>query len=358
MTRPKQEIRFCTSRDGTRIAYAVCGEGPSLVRAGHAFSHLENEWDCLAYCHWLELLGRRHTLIRYDTRGCGLSDRDDVEYSMQHLSEDLEAVVEAAGIKRFDLVGMTGGGALAVTYAVRHPEAVSRMVLYGTFAQGRLTRSNTPDKREEVELLLKLIELGWGQDNPQFRQLFTYQFLPDGTTEQLRSFNNLLRDSTSARNAARYLRASFQADLRELAPKVRCPTLVLHARGDLRMPFDEGRALATLVKGARFVPLDSRNHLLLTQEPAWQQLSSEIDEFLNAAPAPQQGSIDGLTAREASVLEVLAQGITTDAMAERLGMSEKTLRNHLSTIFSKLGVANRAQAIVLARDQGFGRQSK
>ena len=358
MTRLKQEIRFCTSRDGTRIAYAVCGEGPPLVRAGHAFTHLENERDCLAYGHWVELFSRCRTLIRYDTRGCGLSDRDDVEYSMQHLSEDLEAVVEAAGVKRFDLVGMTGGGALAVTYAVRHPEAVHRMVLYGTFAKGRYARSNTSESQEEVELLLKLIELGWGQDNPQFRQLFTYQFLPDGNTEQLRSFNDLLRDSTSARNAARYLRASFKADLRELAPKVRCPTLVMHARGDLRMPFDEGRALATLVKGASFVPLDSRNHLLLEQEPAWQQLAAEIGEFLSAAPAPQQGSIEGLTTREAAVLDVLAQGITTDAMAERLGMSEKTLRNHLSTIFSKLGVANRSQAIVLARDKGFGRQSK
>ena len=145
MTRLKQEIRFCTSRDGTRIAYAVCGEGPPLVRAGHAFTHLENERDCLAYGHWVELFSRRHTLIRYDTRGCGLSDRDDVEYSMQHLSEDLEAVVEAAGVKRFDLVGMTGGGALAVTYAVRHPEAVNRMVLYGTFAKGRYARSNTSE---------------------------------------------------------------------------------------------------------------------------------------------------------------------------------------------------------------------
>lgn len=355
MERPKQQIRFCKSRDGTRIAYAVCGDGPPLVRAGHAFSHLENEWDCLASRHWLELLSRNHTLIRYDTRGCGLSDSEDVDYSLERLSEDLQAVIEAAGIKRFDMLGMTGGGALAVMQAVNRPESVNRLMLYGTFARGRSTRSTAPEKREELETLLKLIELGWGQDNPHFRQLFTYQFLPDGNAEQLRSLNELLRDSTQAHNAANYLRASFKADLRDIAPKVRCPTLVMHARGDMRMPFEEGRALATLIPGARFVPLDSRNHLLLAQEPAWHQLVAEFGEFLSAPVAQAQGAIDGLTAREIAVLDVLAQGIATDAMAERLGMSEKTLRNHLSTIYSKLGVANRAQAIVLARDKGFGR---
>ena len=359
MDKPTQQIRFCKSRDGTRIAYAVCGEGPPLVRAGHSFSHLEYEWDCLAWRPWLDLLSRRHTLIRYDTRGTGLSDRDNVEYSFERLVEDMDAVIAAAGVKHFDLIGITGGGALAVTHAARHPGTVDRLVLYGAFARGRFARATTPEKRQEVELLLKLVELDWGQDNPHFRQLFTYQFLPDSTTEQLRSYNDLMRLSTPASNASRFLRASFKADVRDLAPKVTCPTLVLHARGDQRMPFEEGRDLAALIPGARFVPLDSRNHCLQVQEPAWGQFIEELDSFLQQpVAATTVGDFEGLTTRERAVLDVLVQGLVTDAMAERLGMTEKTVRNHLSTIYSKLGVENRAQAIVLAHDKGFGRKPR
>ena len=358
MDRPAQQIRFCKSRDGTRIAYAVCGEGPPLVRTGHSFSHLEYEWECMAWRPWLELLSRRHTLIRYDTRGTGLSDRDIAEYSFEQLVEDMEAVIAAVGLKRFDLIGITGGGAIAVTYAARHSAMVSRLVLYGAFARGRLARATTPEKLQETELLLKLMELDWGQDNPHFRQLFTYQFLPDSTAEQLQSYNDLMRISTPASNATRYFRASFKANVRDLAPKVNCPALVLHARGDLRMPFEEGRELATLIPGARFVPLDSRNHCLLEHEPAWGQLTSELESFLQQLlPATAVGDFEGLTTRERAVLEVLIQGLVTDAMAARLGMTEKTVRNHLSTIYSKLGVENRAQAIVLAHEKGFGRKS-
>ena len=359
MNRPTQQIRFCKSRDGTRVAYAMCGEGPPLVRAGHSFSHLEHEWDCLAWRPWLELLSRRHTLIRYDARGTGLSDRDGVDFSFERLVEDMDAVIAAAGLKRFDLVGITGGGALAVTHAARHPGMVERLVLYGTFARGRLARSTTSAKLEETELILKMMELDWGQDHPEFRQLFTYQYIPDGTPEQLRSFNELMRVSTSAANAAQYFRASFKADVRELAPKVQCPALVLHARGDLRMPFEEGRELATLIPGAAFVPLDSRNHFLSPQEPAWAQLTTAVEGFLQQAPqAAAPGTLEDLTTRERAVMDVLVQGLSTDAMSERLGMTEKTLRNHLSTIYSKLGVDGRAQAIVYARDKGWGRKAE
>ncbi len=356
MNRPAQQIRFCTSKDGTRIAYAVCGEGPPLVRAGHGTSHLEYEWECLVWRPWLELLSRRHTLIRYDMRETGLSDRD-VECSFERYVEDLAAVVQAAEVKRFELLGMTGGGALAVAHAARHPDQVSHLVLYGTPASGRMVRSTTPQQVEETEFLLKAIELGWEHDDPSFRQAYTSGFLPDGTAEQFRSFNEFMRSATSAASAARLMRAWFMTDVRQLAPQVRCPTLVLHARGDLRVPFDEGRSLAALIPGARFVPLDSRNHFLLEQEPAWQQLITELDGFLKTRSTAPVGSLDGLTAREHAVLEVLVQGLDTDVMAERLGMSEKTVRNHLSTIFSKLGVANRVQAIVWAREKGVGNKS-
>jgi pimeloyl-ACP methyl ester carboxylesterase/DNA-binding CsgD family transcriptional regulator len=345
MSSHNQQIRFCTGKDGTRIAYAVCGQGTPLVMAGHSFSHLESEWDCLVRRPLLELLSQRHTLIRYDMRGTGLSDRDCKEFSFARYIEDFEAVVAASRLSKFGLMGMTGGGALAVTYAARFPKQVSHMVLIGAYLRGRLIRSVTPAEREETELLLKLVELGWGQDNPTFRQLFTYQFLPDGTPAQLQSFDELMFKAASATNAALQLRAWFSADLRDTAPQVLCPTLVLHARGDLRVPFEEGRLLAASIPGARFVPLDSRNHLVLPEEPAWQKIIAELASFDRPAAQKALEPIDELTAREHAVLQVLVQGLDTPVMAERLCMSEKTVRNHLSSIYGKLGVANRVQAV-------------
>ncbi len=364
MNRPAQDIRFCSSRDGTRIAFACAGSGPPLVCAGHSFSHLEHEWDCAVWRPFLELLGRGRSLVRYDMRGTGLSDRQGVEFSLARYAEDLEAVVTAAGLKQFDLLGMTGGGALAVTHAVRHPQQVTRLVLLGSYLQGRSVRSKTQEEREETELILKLIELGWGQDNPTFRQLFTYQFVPDATALQLQSFNELMRQSARADQAAALLRAWFAADLSELAPRLRVPTLVMHAKGDLRIPYDQGRSLAASIPGARFVSLESRNHILLDHEPAWAQFVAELEAFL-AAPTPAaalglgptaQTGLAGLTAKEEAVLAALLQGLGTTDMAQRLGIAEKTLRNHLSLIYSKLGVANRAQAIVWAREQGLPRK--
>ena len=349
MTHPPQQIRFCSSQDGTRIAYAISGEGPPLVMAGQSFSHLEGEWDCLVRQPLLQFLCARHTLVRYDMRGTGLSDRDCKEFAFPRYVQDLEAVVAASGLASFDLMGITGGGALAVSHAANHPKQVKQLVLIGSYLRGRTVRSTTAGEREETELILKLIELGWGQDNPTFRQLFTYQFLPDGTPEQLQSFDELMRKAASAKNAAQQLRAWFGADLGAVAPRVASPTLVLHSRGDLRVPFEEGRRLAASIPGARFVPLDSRNHMPLVQEAAWQQLTAELEAFAAPAQVKAQASlnpVDGLTAREHAVLELVAQGIDTAVMAERLCMSEKTVRNHLSAVYSKLGVPNRVKAVL------------
>ncbi len=356
MSRPAQNIRLCTSRDGTRIAFSSAGSGPPLLCAGHSFSHLEHEWDCEVWRPLLDLFGRQRTLVRYDMRGTGLSDREGIEFTLDRYSEDLESVAGAAGFKQFSLLGMTGGGALAVTHAARHPQQVTHLILLGCYLQGRSVRSKTPEEREETELILKLVELGWGQDNPTFRQLFTYQFAPDASATQLRSFNELMRLSARSDQAAALLRAWFGADLGEIAPRVRVPTLVLHARGDMRIPFDQGRSLAARIPGARFVSLESRNHILLEQEPAWQQLAHEVESFLApslaTAAVPAGAALDGLTAKEQAVLGVLVQGLDSPDMASRLGISEKTLRNHLSIIYSKLGVANRSQAIVFVRDHG------
>ena len=360
MPHPAQQIRFCSSKDGVRIAYATWGSGPPLVRAPHWATHLEFDWESPVWRPWLSLLARRHTLIRYDQRGFGLSDRNGVDLSFERHIEDLEAVVDAAGLKQFVLTGMTGGGPIAVAYAARHPDRVSHLVLYGTFTRGRIARAANALELEEAHTLLKLIEIGLGRDDPSFRQFVTSQFFPDGTAEQFRSFNELVRQSASPSDAANLLRTFYTIDIREIAPKVRCPTLVLHPGEDARVPFEEGRALAGLIPGARLVALNSRNHILLEQEPAWKRLVAELEAFLPATQAEPTAEselrLDELTVREREVLELLAQGLGNNGIGEALSLSEKTVRNHVSSIFSKLEVNSRAQAIVRAREAGFGRK--
>jgi pimeloyl-ACP methyl ester carboxylesterase/DNA-binding CsgD family transcriptional regulator len=360
---PSQQIRFCSSRDGTRLAYAVCGSGPPIVRSLQWGTHLELDWHTPVWRAWLGALSRGNTLIRYDSRGCGLSDRDVADLSHERHLEDLDAVVQACAPQRFALLGMTGGGPSAVTYAVRHPERVSHLVLYGTFLRGRIVRSTTPELMEETETRLRLIELGWGRDDAAYRQVYTTQFIPEATPEQFKTFNELLRRSASPANAHALLREFHRQDITALAPQVRCPTLVLHPRDDGSVPFEEGRALAAAIPDARFVSLASRNHLLLEQESAWATLLAELDAFLpHAASAgarvdDAQPHVDGLTAREHEVLELVAQGIDNRLIAKTLHLSEKTVRNNVSTLLSKLGVHTRAAAIVAARDAGLGRRT-
>jgi pimeloyl-ACP methyl ester carboxylesterase/DNA-binding CsgD family transcriptional regulator len=361
MAQPAQQIRFCTSRDGARIAYATCGVGPPLVWAAHWVHHLKYDWDNPIWRPWLLLLTRRHTLIRYDLRGAGLSDRNGIDICLDKHVDDLEAVIEAAGIDRFPLLGVTGGAHIAIRYAVRHPGRVSHLVLYAGATQGRLARGTTRAHVEEAEAQLKLIELGLGNDNPAFRQLHTTQFIPDATPEQSHAFTEFMREPTAPATAASLLRVFWSADNRDIAPRIQCPTLVLHPGEDSRIPFEQGRMLAGLIPDARFVPLESRNHLLVENEAAWKQFVEALDEFLPevaAKPACAADPLfDGLTARENEVLERLAQGLDNAAIASHLGISEKTVRNQVSIIFSKLGVNSRAQAIVRARDAGFGRRT-
>jgi pimeloyl-ACP methyl ester carboxylesterase/DNA-binding CsgD family transcriptional regulator len=357
MDHPAQQIRFCTSRDGTRIAYATCGQGPPLLWIGHWIRHLEFDWDSPIWRPWLELLTRRHTLIRYDWRGCGLSDRNGVKFSMEKYIEDCEAVADAAGLKSFILFAMAGGTTMAVPYAVRHRERVSHLVLYGSQTRGRLARDLTQRQIDEAETTLKVIELGWPNETAAYGQFFTTLHTPDATTEQFRAYNALLRLTTSPDNTIKLLRALWQADVREIAPQICCPTLVLHARREAIIPFEEGRLLASLIPGARFVPLESRNHILLENEPAWRQFIAALEDFLPVSDSPAALPLDELTAREREVLEAIAQGLDNDEMAVRLGISNKTIRNHVSNVLSKLGVNSRSQAIVRAREAGFGRKT-
>ncbi len=277
---PPQEIQFCVSADAVRIAYATVGQGPPLVKAANWLSHLEFDWQSLVWRHWLEGLARYHRLIRYDERGCGLSDWHAADMSFAAWLNDLEAVVEATGVDRFPLLGMSQGGAIAIAYAVRHPERVSHLILYGSYARGKLQRNPSAAQILEANTLVDLIKIGWGRENPAFRQVFSALFMPDGTPEQFRAFNELQRVSSSPENAARIVSGFNEINVTDLARRVTAPTLVLHARDDGRIPFEEGQLLAALIPNARFVPLESKNHVLLADEPAWQHFLSEFYRFL------------------------------------------------------------------------------
>jgi pimeloyl-ACP methyl ester carboxylesterase/DNA-binding CsgD family transcriptional regulator len=347
-----QQIRLCTGADGVRIAYATCGNGPPLVKAANWLSHLEYDLASPVWSHMIAELSCEHTLIRYDQRGCGLSDRQVADISFNAWKQDLVAVVDACGVSRFPLVGISQGASIAITYAVAFPERVTHLVLLGGYARGRLMRTITEQLREEAEMLVRLAEIGWGKHNPAFRQFFTSQFIPGGNAEQHRWFNELERISATPATAARIMRVFNEIDVVDLLSLVRCPTLVMHATGDARVPFEESRLLASLIPGARFVPLDSENHLILAEEPAWQRCRDELRAFLPPA-APVDPAFAFLTPREREIVELLAAGRDNTQIAARLGMSEKTVRNHITHIFSKLEVDNRAQAIVLARKAGF-----
>jgi pimeloyl-ACP methyl ester carboxylesterase/DNA-binding CsgD family transcriptional regulator len=353
----KQQIRFCTTPDGVRIAFATTGGGPPLVKVSNWLSHLELDWDSPVWRHWLAELSRDHTLVRYDERGCGLSDWDAPDLTFEAWVRDLETVVDTAGVERFPLLGISQGASIAIAYTVRHPDRVSHLIIHGGYARGRLKRDLTAEQRKEAGMMVELAELGWGKENAAFRQFFTTQFMPDGTAEQHRWFNELQRTSTSPRNAAQFIRVFDQIDVTALAREVSCPTLVLHPVRDARVPFEEGRMIASLVPGARFVPLESANHILLEHEPAWRRWVDEVRAFLPAPAPASRKAFPTLTPREAELVELIAQGLDNAQIAARLGRSEKTIRNHITSIFAKLEVENRARAIVLARESGFGRKT-
>lgn len=279
---PPQEIRFCTAADGTRLAYATTGSGPPLVKAANWLSHLDYDWQSPVWRHWLIELSRRFRFVRYDERGCGLSDWDIPQFSFDSWVDDLEAVVDAVGLDRFPLLGISQGGPVAIAYAVRHPERVSHLVLLGTYAQGRRKRARTADELALEEARIEMVRVGWGRPDPVYRQIAVARFLPEGTQEQWRSFDELQRRSTSAENAWRFLDTFANIDVSDLAPKVTAPTLILSARREPENVFEQSRRLAALIPGSRLVPLDSSNHLLPEHDPAWAHFLSEIDGFLPA----------------------------------------------------------------------------
>jgi pimeloyl-ACP methyl ester carboxylesterase/DNA-binding winged helix-turn-helix (wHTH) protein len=277
---PRQHIAFCRSGDGVRLAYAVVGEGPPLVRAANWMTHLGYDIESPVWSHWVRDLSRNHTFIRYDERGCGLSDWEATDFSFEDWVADLESVVEALGLERFPLLGVSQGGAVAVAYAARHPERVSALVLCGAYARGRAVRAVGDEEKRAAALDLELARVGWGRDDPAFRQVFAAQFLPDGTRADWAAFDQLQRRTTSPDNAVRFLEAFGRIDVRDEAREVRCPTLVMHSRDDHRVPMRFGEELAALIEDSRMVALESNNHLLTATEAAWQVFRHELDAFL------------------------------------------------------------------------------
>ena len=348
----KQEIRFCKSADGTGLAFGLSGGGAPVVRAQHWVTHLDWDFRSPVSEPMLTELSTRFRLLRYDQRGCGLSDADPADISFERWVADLEAVVDAAGLDRFALLGPSQGSAIAIAYAARHPERVSHLVLLGGYSRG-WARRDSPELVQRAEALARLIEVGWGTQEATFRQVFTSAFMPGASLEQQRSFNDMMRISTSAETAARVFRAFGLIDVDEEARRVSCPCLIAHARGDLRVPFEEGRRLAGLIPGAQFLTLESDNHVLVKNEPAWKVYFEALDAFL---PSSGGGEFPKLTQRERDVLELVAQGLDNAQVAARLDLSEKTVRNHITRIFDKIEVENRSQAIMAARKAGLGGQ--
>lgn len=350
----RQAVRYVRSADGVRLAWAEAGSGPTLVKASNWMTHLELELQSPVWRHWLRFLSGSFRFVRYDERGCGMSDWEAKDLSESRWIEDLTAVVDAAAIDApFVLLGISQGAVPAIEYAVRHPERVRRLILYGGYSQGWNARGEETTRRRYAAMV-DLIEHGWGKPNPTFRQLFTSRFIPGGTDEQLDWFNELCRKTTSAKNAARLLESRANVDVRALLPRVEVPTLVLHARDDEVIPLRVGRVLAAEIPDARFVELDSANHVLLEHEPAWARFREAVLDFTGVSAAPEPESpFATLSPREREVLALITEGLSNAQIGERLGISEKTVRNHVSNVFDKLGVWTRAQAIVFARDRGF-----
>lgn len=279
-TPERQEIRFCSTRDGVRIAWASAGSGYPLVKAANWLNHLDYEWESPVWRHWIRVLAEYHRFVRYDERGNGLSDWEAKEMSLEAWVQDLETVVDAAGVDRFALMGISQGGAPAITYAVEHPERVSHLILVGAYSRGWEHRDN-PEALKARQALETLVRLDWGTKNPAFSFNFASLYVPENATPQHQEwFNDLRRVSASPENAARIMEACDKINVRRLLPSVSVPTIVFHSDGDRAVPSDEGRILAVEIPNARFVPLSSANHLLLADEPAWRVFLTELSRFL------------------------------------------------------------------------------
>lgn len=353
----RQRIGFCTTTDDVRIAYATAGRGRPLLRVGGWMTHIEHDMDSPVWRHWLRELTRNHTLARFDIRGSGLSDRDVNEQTLEAWVRDVEAVVDSLGWRRFPILGVCQGAAIAVLYAVRHPERVTHLVLYNAYAHGAFAEGMAGYRVEEAETLARMIEVGWARRTGAFREVFARLLSPSDAADQISWWDELQRLTADRAMAARLWRGFHEIDIRDLLPQVHCPTLAAHVKGDSMVPFEAGRDLAGRIPHCRFLPLEGRNHILQPRDPGWRMFIEEVRRFLADEPGEGVTSVAGfheLTRRERVVLDHVARGRSNAAIASALSLAPKTVRNHVSNICGKLAVSSRPELIIEARNAGFG----
>ena len=275
-----QEIRYCSSKDHTIIGYAKVGNGPSLLKAPNFMSSLEHDWRSPIWTHLYRFLAEDHTLVRFDQRGNGSSDLDPLEITFNSFVEDMEAVVNESKIDKFPILGVSQGCAVSIAYAIRNPNKVSHLILIGGFARGKGQRGD-PSYEEKSKMEQTMILSGWEDENPAFRQFFTTSMIPEGSKEQMDSFNNIMKIATSAENAAKISRVNDQINVSDILSKLEIPTIIFHCTDDARVPISEGKFMAANIKNSKFVPIRSKNHVLLETEHGWNLFKEEVTKFLD-----------------------------------------------------------------------------
>lgn len=351
-----QQVRFCKSFDGARIAYSVSGSGSPVVLLPSWLTHLEYQPRSVAWKPWLEALSERYRLVRFDPRGCGMSDRKPSNLTFDAWVRDLAALIEHLELDHLSLVGTCQGGAVAIEFAARYPSRVSRLALFGTYARGRNKRGDAPLEPEKARVMLDMIRVGWGDADHAFATAFAQQFQPEGMSGHLQTWCELQRHAATPGEAVTLTEIMFDIDIQTALRVIGCPTLVAHSSRDAVVPIEEGRLLARQIQGAQFLELDSPNHFQRPDEPAWARFLDALHDFL-PAHVTDDARFEALSPREREVLDQLARGLGNGEIGEILGISEKTVRNHVWSMFATLGVKTRAQAIVAARDAGFGRSA-
>jgi pimeloyl-ACP methyl ester carboxylesterase/DNA-binding CsgD family transcriptional regulator len=359
----EQRIAFVRSKDQTNIAYALSGEGPPLVRAGTWLTHVQHDWESPIWAHWLRLMSARHTLVRYDPRGCGLSQSDVDNITFEDWVDDLEAVVDELGLETFPLFGMSQGAAVAVEYSIRHPQRVSQLILYAPFVTG--WRGVDSEGARLWSTLEQLVLAGWGDANMAFPAMFAHLFLPESPLETRNWYAELQRKSASREVAGRFMKVLSEMHVFSHLKRVTRPALVIQLAREQVIDPQTVVGIAGEIRGSEFVSIDSSNHILLENEPGWEQFKSVFTRRVagRAAVAAPVGipraavgnvhALEQLSKREREILGQISRGLSNQQIADGLFISEKTVRNHITSIFDKLGVSSRAQAIVLARESGF-----